>query len=128
MTERSCFQLTTETVWNEIWQQHAKDVHQPAPIVDFNANIVLALFDGQTINSRGIFASQPEGQPYDGKTFYVMPSGYQTAGFGERGGAVDVTPYGIFVLPRQSKYQVMEGTPNLAGAPIPWSERECIIK
>lgn len=110
ITKREIHRITKQDDWIRLWQKHKGlevtgeyDFHyDPAglPLVDFQRYMVIAIFQGSGWNSARAKAVSIEDQPeqivvrYDDK-------GYQT--FGPDGGGDEVTPYGIFVVPRSNK-------------------------
>ncbi len=131
--------VRSERDWLELWATHTGkpvkkgNMSQPldAPLIDFDACMVVAIFQGTKWNSNGVKAVSIT-EESDLLRFRFDESTYQTAmAFGnpvaakrEKGSA---RPYGIFVLPRVNKTVVIEeNVQGMKDRPAKWSERERI--
>jgi len=93
--------------------------------VNFDKCMVVAIFQGKSWNSNGVtcYSVQDQG---DTVLFRFDEDTYQTmsAEPGGNGGGVNVTAYGIFVLPRTTKPLIIEeNVQNVIGQPPNWKER-----
>lgn len=109
MTRPSVEFVTDIDRWETLWSQHRVVPENsraiPVPAVDFENEIVLAVFRGKSTNSRGYQVVEI----LQGALEYIVrieESTYQTTG--PDGGGVDVTPYGLFVLPRVDRFVALE--------------------
>jgi len=115
LQEAGQFRIEEKEEWVALWKRHASD--SPAPEVDFEACMAVAVFDGATQNSRGIGATAFEDD--EKITLRLTDLSYQTMGGGE-----PVTPYGIFVLSRSKKPVVLETVIESMRYPAPtWEQR-----
>lgn len=121
--------VNTEADWQALWARHvgekaAKDRfgRHDAPRIDFEQCCVVMVFRGKTFNSDG--TQFVAGGETDAQVLLrINDQTFQTASFDGRGGAVDCTPFGIFVLPRSTKTIVIEdNVQNLIGKPPIWKE------
>jgi hypothetical protein len=126
--ERSCLRVTSTEQWVELWQRHAgrkpekeyNDFHNPAgvPNVNFEDCMVIAIFQGEGVNSAGLepFSVEEDG---DRIVFRFLAKSYQTMDKSD-----EVTVYGFFVLPRSNKAVLVEENrqTSLVGPRI-WKER-----
>ena len=97
------------------------NIGQPfLPEVDFDRCMVVVVFQGRGRNSNGLNATWEALE--DQLRVRFDDRSYQTAGPG--GGAVEVTAYGFFVIPRSDTTLVVEeNVQNIIGAPPMWRER-----
>jgi hypothetical protein len=128
--EQSFYRVTDDDGWLRLWEKHTG---QPAkrgnfdqpfiPKINFDKCMVVAIFKGAKVNSNGVIVlSVTEDEKR--MLFRFDESTFQTFGQDARGGAVDVTPFGIFVLPRSSKPLVLEeNVQGLKDQPEKWKER-----
>ena len=107
ITEARCEIVADEEAWSALWMEHtinpADDPVNPPklPDVDFDSEMVVAVFGGKSVNSRGFYVQQVL-NARNGWVIRVDESTYQSASSGdddESGGAQHVTPYGIWVIP-----------------------------
>lgn len=117
--------------WTKLWDEHegkasAKDnVGVPfIPRVNFEKCMVIGIFQGARTNSNGVTIEAITEEAscirvrYDEMTFQT------SGGLNGGGGAVSVTPYGIFVVPRSNKPIVIEeNVQGLKDNPARWKER-----
>jgi len=99
----------------KLWTRHLGG--DDAPVINFEQNMVIAIFKGKHWNSRGITANCTQ----DDETikFRFDMNYYQTMGGGD-----EVTSYGLFVIPRSTKPVVLEeDTQGLIGYPPVWTEK-----
>ena len=100
--------------WTNLWLRHKGlpidkhyDIYKNAaglPIVDFSSCMVIAVFDGATVNSWG-YKTVSVTESAQQITLRIESKGYGSAP-NEEGRRV--TPYAFFVLPRSSKPLVVE--------------------
>jgi RNA polymerase sigma factor (sigma-70 family) len=99
--------------WEDLWKRHVgtnglKDLERKevvVPEVNFEAYMVVALLDGDTVNSAG-FSAFSILEDNEQLVFRFQGRYFQTAG--PDGGAIAVRPYGFFVVPRSTKQLVLE--------------------
>jgi hypothetical protein len=106
--------------WETLWQEHAGKAqkNQPAsavPQIDFAQCMVVAVFQGASVNSRGVNCVSV-GETASAITVRFVRDHYQTTN-----GFDDVTPFGIFLLPRSAKPLILEeNVQNLLNGPPVW--------
>jgi hypothetical protein len=122
--ERGYRLIGSQKELEEIWTKHRGEepsYFAGAPEVDFDRCLVIAVFEGESMNSAGV---ESKGI-LDGEkevTFRFQGRWYQTLGPG--GGGKKSTAYGFFVIPRTRKPIVLEeNVQNLIGGPPVWKER-----
>lgn len=94
ITEKRCEIVTAAEEWSELWAEHmAPELMQP-PVLDFDKELVVAVFGGQGFNSKG-FHVQEILKARSGWVMRVDETTYQTAN-----GADNVSPFGIWVVPK----------------------------
>lgn len=128
LAERQFLLIGDRDGWVETWARHtgrapARDHlgRALAPEIDFERWMVLAVFQGSKRNSSGVILAAIEARE-NALVIRFDESTYQTAG--PDGGAVEVQPFGLFVLPRSSVAVVVEeDIQNLKGQPPKWQER-----
>ncbi|MGA2259462.1 MAG: hypothetical protein ABSG53_32710, partial [Thermoguttaceae bacterium] len=134
VTECRYHRITSDEEWTRVWREHtgqkpaAEDDPHSGPItfpsVDFNHYMVVAIFQGNGWNSRGLRAVSIS-ENDQRITFRFEDQSYQTLsreGSGE--GANKVTVYGFFVVPRSKKPVVLEeNVQQYLGQPPVWKER-----
>ncbi len=120
--------ITSAEVWTHIWQEHKGEkpteeydfYEDPLalPMIDFDDYMVIAVFQGEGWNSKGLSVVSISEEDkrivlrYDNKS-------YQTVGGGNK-----VAAYGFFVLPRSAKPVVVEENVQIYGGEPPvWKER-----
>ena len=119
----------TEADWHALWARHMGEKvtknrfeQVDAPKIDFEQCCVVMVLRGKTFNSDGtryIAGGETDAQIL----LRIDEQSYQTASFNGSGGAVDCTPFGIFVLPRTTKPIVVEdNVQGLIGKPPIWKE------
>lgn len=110
---------TSWTEWERIWLDHIAGSKDPAPpyTVDFETEMVVAVFGGAKSNSRGYFVDEI----LRGSTGWIVridETTYQTFG-----PADDVTPYGFFVFPRvETSVLVEENVQGELNKPPIWKQ------
>lgn len=118
--------IRTDADWQKLWTRHAGEVLETPyklakyPVVDFDRCEVLAVFQGKTMNTRGLaLASLSEDDDRVLLRFDSTSRSYQS---GPEGDAV--TPYLLCVVPRSSKPVVLEEDVHqrIGGSPR-WKER-----
>ncbi len=116
--------ITDQTAWAWLWEHHKAggrlggDLDIPA--IDFERELVVAMFAGETWNSRGYYVYETL-QGDTQWTIRVDEYTYQTMSMDGTGGGEKVTPYGIFVLPRvEQSIVVEENVQGLLGKPPRW--------
>lgn len=123
--------IADQSAWTALWAEHVKReaserVNIKAPDVDFENEIVLAVFAGETWNSRGYYVHDIL-QGAARYTLRVDEVTFQTEG--PDGGGIKVTPYGIYVLPRTAATVVLEeNVQSLLGKPPLWKTLEAAWK
>ena len=121
VAETKYFKITDSKEWEKLWHRHAGE-KSDVPAVNFEVCMVIAIFHGRHFNSAGIVITITEegGQI----RFRFDDDSYQTLGDDEKGGAVEVEDYGIFVIPRSTKPLVLEeDVQRLLDKPPIWKER-----
>lgn len=123
-----------DAAWLKLWEKHTgraaqrDNIGRPfIPKINFERCMVVAIFQGARVNCNGVVVESVIVAP-DRIVFRFDVSGYQTAAAFDdrsgRGGAVDSTPFGIFVMPRSSKSLVIEeNVQDLKDHPPQWKER-----
>ena len=132
--ERGCVVVTSTEHWLRLWFRHkGEDADQArpgltmnasgVPQIDFQNCMVVAIFQGKTINSAGLKIASVTVEK-DKVVLRYDDEGYQTAGPFPDGGAVPCSAYGFFVLPRHEQTLVVEENicDRIGGAPV-WKER-----
>ena len=123
--------VTSQQAWDNLWLSHLGKTeadkfreHIPVVTIDFEKNIVIAIFQGTSTNSRGLQITSVD-EAKDFITLCFDDISYQTAGgLGVGGGSVQVTPYAFVVVPRSSKVIVVkEDIQGLKDKPPEWKER-----
>ncbi len=123
--------VTDQAGWTALWAEHVvrsadERVSIKLPEVDFENELVVAVFAGETFNSRGFFV-QDLLQGATRLTLRVDESTYQTDG--PNGGGVKVTPFGMFVLARTAAPIVLEeNVQSLLGNQPLWKTLEAAWK
>ena len=118
------YRITSDDAWRKLLQHHqgtsGADVYSgslPALDIDFNQCMVIAVFQGDKTNSRGLTISLEEGIATLAVRFDDMS--YQTLG-----GAVRVAPYAFVVVSKSAKLVVVEeDVQALKTNPPEWKER-----
>ncbi len=118
-----------QAAWRALWSAHTGSPasHSPpgrhaAPIIDFTRCMVVAWFTGPTTNTDGVLL-ETVAVGKDLVRLRVEHSTFQTAGQDGRGGAVDTTPFGIWVIPRSdAPIVVEEARRSLKRDPVTWVE------
>ncbi len=136
--ERSYRRVASEDEWIKIWQRHkgakeSKDYdlfYNPLglPSIDFEKCMVIAVFQGNGVNSAGLKAVAIL-EEKDRLALRFQNKSYQTMVYGPVDEGDQVTVYGFFVLPRSSKTVVLEeNVQNITGQPPVWKERASLSK
>jgi hypothetical protein len=109
------------SAWRQLWHDHTgrtngDELLPEAPEIDFETEVVLAVFGGSGWNSRGYRVVEIlHGNVY---TIRVVKLSFQTAGR-----RVEATPFGIFVLPRVNRpIRLEHNVQNIIGEPPLWQE------
>jgi hypothetical protein len=129
--ERAYFRATDAQALAEVWMRHlGKAVperydyfYNPAriPEVDFDRYMVVAIFQGSSVNSAGVKVEEVL-EDEARVVIRFADRSYQTAGVD--GGAEACRPYGFFVVPRTTKAVVLEeNVQSYIGKPPIWRER-----
>jgi hypothetical protein len=115
VSKRSYHRITSMTEWVALWQKHKglpqddeyDHFHNPAglPLIDFDAYMVIAIFQGLGVSNAGLSAETIVEQE-DRILFRFDNKYYQTGG--PDGGGRHVAAYGFFVIPRSLKPVVLE--------------------
>jgi hypothetical protein len=120
-----------EQAWDNLWLSHLGKTeadkfreHIPVVTIDFEKNIVIAIFQGTSTNSRGLQITSVD-EAKDFITLCFQGMSYQTAGgLGGGGGSVQVTPYAFVVVPKSSKVIVVKEDIQVPkDKPPEWKER-----
>lgn len=123
-----CLRITSEEEWAKVWHEHKGTTPAPGghgdlavPRIDFSACMVIAVFQGKGFNSNGVeVVSAAEDHGRTRVRFDDLS--YQT--LGPDGGGVEVSAYGLFVLPKTAQPVVLEeDVQGLIGQPPKWKER-----
>lgn len=125
---REFVRVTTREAWSELWERHLGDgLPQTAqgwpqiPEVDFNQCEVIAFFRGDAWNTNGEIVDSITDR---GRSILIRfdSSTYQTAG--PDGGGVQVTPFGMWVIPATTKPIVIEeNVQGMIGRPPKWKQQ-----
>jgi hypothetical protein len=133
VTKRRYERITTADQWTRVWQEHigekptGRNEHTVAPLstpsVDFNQSMVIAIFQGESWNSRGLEVVSIVEE--DSRiVFKFTNKGYQTVNKADK-----VTVYGFFAVPRSTKPVVLvEEIRNMRGPPPKLIERTTFPK
>ena len=118
ITEREYQRILNQDDLDKLWQRHTDKI-EDMPLVDFNADMVVAIFLGKGMNSAGIGGTRIR-ETDDALYFYFRSWAYQTAG--PDGGGVEVEPFGFFVIPRSNKKLILEQDirNRITGGPEKW--------
>jgi hypothetical protein len=116
-----------DAAWRALWAAHtgtpeARAGRHGAPKIDFGSCMVVAHFRGPSVNHDGeVLASLDLGGDVVRLRFESWS--FQTSGPDGRGGAVETTPYGIWVVPRSDAPIVVERrSEGLKSDPVRWVE------
>jgi len=120
IADARCVRITTLEDWAALWREHQglpprpksenrKPYEVDLPQVDFTTHVVIGVFEGETVNSRGLTAVALESA--EGRSILRYESqSYQTME------EVDhVRPYGFFVLPRTGEALDLEEQLGMPG-------------
>ena len=108
IVEARCEVLSDKEAWSALWMEHTinpmDDPIDPPklPDVDFDKELVVAVFGGQGFNSKGYFVEEIL-NARSGWVIRVDETTYQTVN-----GADNVSPYGIWVVPKDGGSIVVE--------------------
>lgn len=131
VTVPRCLRITSADQWERVWQQHKgvkptdsyDSFYDPLtlPKVDFNAYMVIAVFQGSTENCAGL---QAVSMTEEDRRILLRFStnAYQTGASTPDRGVHKVTPYGFFVVPRSAKAMVIQQQIPRSEPPK-WKER-----
>jgi RNA polymerase sigma factor (sigma-70 family) len=117
--------ITDRNAWEALWKQHAgKNIEKGidgtevvVPELNLNAYMVVAVFTGETFNSRGVEAVSITED--DEQVLFR----FRERGFGTVGDAVAVRPYGLFLVARAAKRLVLErDVRSTKNEPPQWKE------
>lgn len=107
--------VTDDEGWVKLWAEHTAPELMDPPVMDFKNEFVLAIFGGESFNSRGYFVNEI----LQGEFEYLLrvdEQSYQTMN-----GADAVTPFGIFVLTKVDRpVHLEENVQSLIGEPPIW--------
>lgn len=125
--EEQYLRADTDLLWQSMWQSHAgDDIEKDAtglrirPMLDFDRCLAIGVFGGASQNSRG-YEVDSISELDDRVRVRIRERSFQTSG--PKGGAVDVTPYGIFILPATKLPIVIEeDARRLKNEPPNWVE------
>jgi hypothetical protein len=125
IAERRFDLVATEEAWRELWAEHrgkkdadARRAWQTVPEIDFERCLVIAFFRGSAWNCDGEYVVSVSDRGDDLLLRFDSHT-YQTAG--PDGGGVQVTPYGLWILPRTEKaITIEENVQGLIGQPAKW--------
>ena len=125
-TESGYFCVVSQDEWVSLWKQHA-GVGSAVPKVNFDTDLVVAVFETQGFSSYGVRLSYIL-QERDGLSVHVTSETYQSASLlgAPQGTPVPRgAPYGIFVIPRMAKsLSIVESwSETLWGGPMVCRER-----
>src|SRR3990167_650293 len=90
ITKVECHLIKTKEEWGKVWQLH--NSNEQAPEIDFSRQMIVAIFQGHELNSKGVIVSSVSNDS-NGVLMRFDESTYQSAYPGDK-----VTPFGIFVL------------------------------
>lgn len=138
VTKRQYFRITSPEQWARIWQEHKGErptdsydfFHNPLtlPEIDFDRYMVIAVFQGESVNSAGIKAVSIS-ESDDRILFQFEHKGYQTLSSAEHDGENKATAYGFFVIQRSNKSMAIEeDVQRYIGQPPTWKERTTFPK
>ena len=113
--------ITTADQLTEVWRSHLGPVFNrgddPAPQVDFERCMVIAMLEGASVNSHGL-RIEAVAQKYDTIILRFDDISYQTSG-----GANQVAPYAFVLLPKSENQVVLEkNVQQYLGQPPVWQE------
>ena len=122
--ERGIVRISDEKEWAALWKRHRPNWHSARrhgpqhPEIDFTQCVVVAVFLGNQHNTDGVTV---ESVTRDGEALLVRfaESSYQTGPVSD-----EVTPYGIFVVPRTTGALVLERKcgGGLSNTPVDWEQ------
>jgi len=113
--EPGFFLIQGQADWQKLWFEHSgaspdlqyTQYRHIAPKIDFTRAMVVAYFRGPSVNADGEVATSIQDLP-DQFLVRFEHSGFQNSGPGPRGGAVDTTPFGLWVIPLTEKPIVIQ--------------------
>jgi RNA polymerase sigma factor (sigma-70 family) len=119
VTKTSYRRVASKQEWETLWQEHAGKVQKDRPAtvlprIDFSQCMVVAVFQGSAFNSQGVNCVSVS-ETTAAITLRFVGDRYQTLN-----GVDEVTPFGIFLLPRSAKPLILEENVQnlLGGAPV----------
>jgi len=111
--------VASSQAWATLWREHVGPLPKDRPPVvlpqiDFSQCMVVAVFQGTSVNSRGANCVSVS-ESTAAITIRFVGDHYQTLN-----GVDEVTPFGIFLLPRSAKPLILEENVQnlLGGAPV----------
>lgn len=142
VTEPGCFLIRSEAEWIKTWQRHKAAKESPdydlfynplgLPAVDFGQCMIVAVFQGVTVNNAGLRAVslvEEKGRVvlrFENKTYQTLETARPAI---PAGGVLTVrmkaeAVHGFFVIPRTGKGVVVEeGVRQLLTEPVKFKER-----
>lgn len=109
MSQRRVSRITDRVAWREVWQRHlGKPVADPyvtivgLPQINFRACMVVALFAGESLNSRGAYGVSWH-EDADRARLRFTDMSYNTTGPDR-----SCRPFAFFVVPRSTKRLIVE--------------------
>jgi len=125
--------ITSADDWARVWQEHKEKkptrkydlYYDPLtlPVIDFDAYMVIAIFQGSSWNRTGLRADSIS-EEADRIVFRFDEKSYQTGGPPGEAKANKVSVYGFFILSRSTKPVVLEeDVQQYLNQPPVWKER-----
>ena len=118
--------ITSSADWKKIWLKHLgmneDTIYRPAMEVDFTRCEVIAVFEGESVNSCGL---RVDSVIENGETVVVRYDdiSYQTGSTGKKDHGDRVTPYAFIVLPALKKeVRLEDNVQQYIGEPPQWEE------
>lgn len=109
ITDKQYYRILSEDDFVQLWQKHSDDMAD-MPKVDFDSNMVVAVFWGIIENYSGVRTGKVT-ESGDVIYFHFTPMYYQTSvstfDSNANQGYDEVQPYGIFVIPRINKRLIL---------------------
>ena len=103
------------------------DAKQKAPTINFKSHDALLIAAGRSFNSNGISAKVSRTK--SGHMVRYNQMSYQTAGSAPNGGAVQCSPWGLVLVPKQAKgakLRIEENVQGRIGEPPIWKLRKAL--
>ncbi len=120
-----------EAAWRALWGSHTGQAgagggamnRHAAPEVNFDRCVVVAFFRGPSTNEDGEVVRAVDEVGGRVRVRFSCDSFQTASSLDGKGGAVQTTPFGIWVLPATEKGIVIEeGTAELKDRPLEWRE------